>query len=517
MNYSKELIEQIKTNKEFRKQLAMTSHLWFFTIYLSHYISYEISDFHKEMFAQTESDSTDLLVIVAFRGSGKSTIISLSYVLWSILGIKSKKYPVIISQTQQQAKQILSNIKSEFENNKLLIDDFGPFYEESDIWRSDTLILNKYEARITALSTGENIRGLRHNQYRPDLIICDDVEASESVKTLENRDKTYDWFTRDVLPAGDKNTKTIVIGNLLHEDSLLMRLKKRIEDNYQSGKVFIYPIINENNVINWPGKFPNMEAIETEKKKIGDDRSWRREYLLQIVPDDDQIITQEMMSFYEKLPDGGYIGSVIGVDLAISMKDSADYTAIISANVYRVNDKFIIYILPNIINKRLNTFDTEEAIKQTALGLGTKQATHIYIEKVGYQESMIDRVKMAGYNARPYEIHGQDKSARLRITVTPIINKNVLFPKMGAEPLIKQLLGFGVEKHDDLCDAFSILVGKATESFKTHGITEYYKSMAEEAKNNPEQELNKFRYLHFTGQLTQLPYIITSQNQNHDQ
>jgi phage terminase large subunit-like protein len=513
MNYSQEVIEQIKTNKEFRKQLVMTSHLWFFTIYLSHYIGYEISDFHKEMFDQTESNSNDLLVIVAFRGSGKSTIISLSYVLWSILGIKSKKYPVIISQTQQQAKQILSNIKSEFENNQLLKDDFGPFYEESDIWRSDTLILNKYEARITALSTGENIRGLRHNQYRPDLIICDDVEASESVKTLENRDKTYEWFARDVVPAGDKNTKTIVIGNLLHEDALLMRLKKRIEDNYLSGRVFIYPIVSETNVISWPGKFPNVEAIETEKKKIGDDRSWRREYLLQIVPDDDQIITQDMLSFYDELPNNGYISSVIGVDLAISMKDSADYTAIIPADIYRLGDKYVIYILPTIINKRMNTYDTEEVIKQTALGLGTKRYTHIYIEKVGYQESMIERVKRAGFNAQPFEIHGQDKSARLRITVTPIINRNVLFPKFGAEPLIKQLLGFGVEKHDDLCDAFSILVGKATEAYRNHGVTEYYRSMAEEAKISPDQELNKYRYLYQTGQLTQLPYIKTSLNQ----
>ncbi len=52
-----------------------------------------------------------------------------------------------------------------------------------------------------------------------------------SVKTREGRNKTFDWFTGEIIPAGDTNTKLIAIGNLLHEDSLLMRLKERIDNN----------------------------------------------------------------------------------------------------------------------------------------------------------------------------------------------------------------------------------------------------------------------------------------------
>ncbi|OHA29520.1 MAG: hypothetical protein A3B08_01750 [Candidatus Taylorbacteria bacterium RIFCSPLOWO2_01_FULL_43_44] len=39
----------------------------------------------------------------------------------------------------------------------------------------------------------------------------------------------------------------------------------------------------------------------------------------------------------------------------------------------------------------------------------------------------------------------------------------VLFPEHGAEELILQLTGFGVEKHDDLVDAFSILLSMIIE------------------------------------------------------
>lgn len=34
----------------------------------------------------------------------------------------------------------------------------------------------------------------------------------------------------------------------------------------------------------------------------------------------------------------------------------------------------------------------------------------------------------------------------------------IVFPKHGAEDLITQMIGFGVESHDDIMDAFTLLV-----------------------------------------------------------
>jgi hypothetical protein len=48
--------------------------------------------------------------------------------------------------------------------------------------------------------------------------------------------------------------------------------------------------------------------------------------------------------------------------------------------------------------------------------------------------------------------------ARLSLTANSIKSGRILFPKRGAERLIEQLVGFGVERHDDLVDAFTILV-----------------------------------------------------------
>ena len=180
-----EIKKRITQDSKFRKALAMRSHFWFFYIYFSHYIEFEPAKFHKEIFSLTEDEEVRFVTIVAFRGSGKSTIISLSYPIWAIIGNQQKKYPLLIGQTQQQAKQMLANIKSELETNEVLIKDFGPFEQYADTWRADSLVLPQYGARISAISTGENIRGLRHKQTRPDLIICDDVEDADSVRSSD--------------------------------------------------------------------------------------------------------------------------------------------------------------------------------------------------------------------------------------------------------------------------------------------------------------------------------------------
>jgi predicted phage terminase large subunit-like protein len=80
------------------------------------------------------------------------------------------------------------------------------------------------DVKITALGAGMKIRGRRHGQYRPGLIILDDVENEEAVRSPEQRDNLRDWFTRAVLKAGDGGTNVVVVGTIMHYDSLLAEL-----------------------------------------------------------------------------------------------------------------------------------------------------------------------------------------------------------------------------------------------------------------------------------------------------
>ena len=239
---NKKIINRMLKDKQVRIAITKESHYIFFHLYFSHYVTYPTAEFQKEIFEMTEDKKKKNLFIVAFRGSAKSTIITMSYPIWAILGKQQKKFVLILCQTRHQAKQHMINLKQELESNELLKNDLGPFREEGDSeWGTTSLVFSRLNARISVASSEQSIRGLRHNQYRPDLIIGDDVEDMNSTRTREGRDKTYQWLTSEVIPCGDRNTRLVIVGNLLHEDSLLMRLKQDLEEEKIDGHFSVLP------------------------------------------------------------------------------------------------------------------------------------------------------------------------------------------------------------------------------------------------------------------------------------
>ena len=353
------LLEKILKDRKLRTSVTKDSFEWFFTVYFGHYMKYETAPFHEEMFRIAEDDSIKLAVIAAFRGSAKSTIITTAYVLWAILGKQQKKYIPILSQTEQKSRQHLMNIKRELENNELLRKDLGPFKEESGQWGAQALFIPQFKAQIRVGSIEQNIRGSRQSEFRPDLIILDDAEDTNSVKTQEGRDKTFNWFTGEIIPSGDKSTRCIVIGNLLHEDSLLKRLQQKIEDGETDGVYREYPIVDEKGQPLWPGKFPTLDDIEKEKRKVMNPIAWAREYMLAIVADENSPIRREWIKTYDcPLPPIQFHGyHATGVDLAISQRQGADRTAMVSARIVGRGKDLRVFILPNPVNEQLTSLE----------------------------------------------------------------------------------------------------------------------------------------------------------------
>lgn len=457
---NQELFEQVRHDQALRRKLATLSHYWFFHIYFSRYIKFKTAEFQKELFRITEDETIRNAVIVAFRGSGKTTIMTTSYPIWAMLGQQQKKHIILVSQTQPQSQLILKNIKQELEQNELLLHDFGPFYGDADEWRANALVLPQFGCRISALSTGEGIRGGKHQEHRPDLMIFDDIEDLQSVKTLEGRDKVHTWLVGEALGAGDTNTRSIIIGNLLHEDGLMMRLKQGIELETFSGVFKAYPLVDDTNTILWPGKYPNEEAIVEEKKRIGSEPAFLREYMLKIVPDEKQVVQRDWLHYYPQLPsliNSNYRYTVIGVDLAISLKTTADFTAVVIGMVFGYDENRKIYIYPLIINERMDFPTTIEKLKFLAKTLGSEQQLKLAIESVGYQASVAQQLDKDGYEAVEFRVQG-DKRERLSLVAPRIKNAEILFPETGCEELIRQLLDYPSVSHDDLIDAFTTTI-----------------------------------------------------------
>lgn len=186
---------------------------------------------HTEMYGKFEkvisSDPTlaSKIALAAPRGNAKSTATSLILPLWCICA-QHRKFIGILSDTTEQANEFLEFIKTELEANERLREDFPEACGPGRTWKSGHIITVN-GVKVRCWGTGKSLRGARHGSHRPDLVICDDLENDEHIDSPEQRRKTEDWFFKAVMKIGNRNTVYIVVGTILHYDSLLSKLLNR--------------------------------------------------------------------------------------------------------------------------------------------------------------------------------------------------------------------------------------------------------------------------------------------------
>lgn len=221
-----------------RRELAAFDLSYFGRAYLPHYFYRKSPAFHEEL---DEIWSEGVLkgknpaqeakaiarmdgsrqAIAAPRGHAKSTNFTFKDTLHAIL-YQYKHYPIILSDSSDQAEGFLDDIKTELEDNYHIIQDFGEIKGDK-VWRSSVL-LTKTNVKVEAIGSGKKIRGRRHRNWRPDLFVLDDVENDENVNTPEQRRKLKSWYDKAVSKAGDTYTDIMYIGTVLHYDSLLSKV-----------------------------------------------------------------------------------------------------------------------------------------------------------------------------------------------------------------------------------------------------------------------------------------------------
>ncbi len=459
----KGIIELMINDKNVRRELSRKSFRLFFGAYFEHYMKYSLAPFHTEMFEMAQDPRNQTIVIMAARNSAKSSIMNTALSIWSVLGAPQNKFVIIASRTQQKAKQHFMNMRRELEDNALLRSDLGPFETEEGEWGS-AIVLTEHDARITFASVEQSLRGVRHKQYRIDLLIADDIEDADSVRTIDGRNQTYNWLTRDAMPASDlEKVRFVLLGTLLHEDSVMMRFKKDIEMSKRSGIYREYPVIDRSGLILWKGKYPDEAAIEIERLRIGDDKAWAQEFLLRIVSDHERVIHPEWIH-YEDCPaltvENKYRGTYISIDPAISEERKACCTAMVVIRVFGWGENMRIFVLPFPVNERMGLPTLVERAKALSDKYGKAK---IYVEDVGMQKGIAQFLLQEGYTAEGIRPQG-DKRARLAIISPRIKNATISFAPRGNEELVMQIVNFGSETYMDLADALSMVIPQLVES-----------------------------------------------------
>ena len=476
--------------------------------YLRHHFPLEDSVFHaalKDRLGWYTTHRGKNEVWIAPRGNAKSTLISLAYILYSIC-IESEKYIVLVSDTQTQAVQFLSDVKNELEHNSLLQKDFPAAVGKGIQWNNEEIV-TRNNIKVVAIGMRGKIRGRKFGAYRPTLIIIDDPENDESAISPRQRERGRTWLAKGAVSAGVPNhTNIIIIGTVINADCLVEVLKngehglsgwtahtfqsliqwpERMdlwdewtllyhEDKARAKEFYLtnQATMDEGAVVLWPQRenlFSLMEyratigsvAFESEKQNraINPDQCLFREDWF------DDVFIKEEPWFQDRT--GWYCFG--GCDPSVGRDAKrGDYTCILT--VYWKRGHKNLYVYADM--KRRPAGELCERILEL-------NALHRYdqfaFEINGYQSVLADTLvgKMAERQAiLPLTLIEHTQNKHLRIQRLGVYLENSFFRfDRGKESLlgIKQLKMYPNGDHDDFPDCLEMVLFLISEFSRTHG------------------------------------------------
>jgi len=460
-------------NEWLRKQILVNNRV---DILATHVLGYEVQPFHLNMlkFQFQHLDNLQL----AFRGAGKSTICTVAKAIWYL-----SKWPnarlVIASKTVKQAQARLKEIKSHFEGNEKLIELFGEFVSR-DVWNQREIEVAQRTSTdatpsIACVGAKGSIAGAHF-----DVEFSDDLIDKTNSDTEITREEVNEWYNGTFTPMLDPPDADLPyrfnrhrVGTRYHYLDQYGQWIKIAEDNLKAGVpamgINVIPAVDpETGCSPWPKRW-RVEELLKRKRNMGE-IAFGAQYLCstdamkgeifkyehcQSIPEDEMNAMISKMNVY------------MGVDLAISEKQTADDFAIVVIGKHGTGDEARYFVLESYADKLRFNDQTAKIVEMDQKWKPKK----IGLEVQGYQLAQY-------HNLEKHHPEIKSKIKRIRIKphdgkvsrawrLTPVFeNKRVFFPvrsmKLNGETILEtpswklreQLVLFPSAGHDDLFDAF---------------------------------------------------------------
>ena len=434
--------------------------------------------FHSEWWEICCSDDK-FVAIAAPRGHSKSTTITISYTLAAVL-FRERRYVIIVADTEAQAALFLGTIKQILYDSDQIHTLFGmevgpkgvEFVKDTE---TDIIVKFKDQSafRIVAKGAEQKLRGMLWNGQRPDLIIIDDLLNEELVANKDRRDKLRRWVYGSLIPC--RSTRGIIrwVGTVMNlddpfcslmpsetaKDTVVEALKvwsPRRKGMWRSVKYMAHTL--DYTKLLWPQR--NTVKFFKELKQDFEEQGIPEVYACEMLnnPVDDSIRYFKRGDFLSMQPEDKKkeLTFYITADLAISLKDRADYTAILVGGMDHNGQLHI----KNCIRERLSG----DEIVATLLSL-----QKIYNPMaVGIEDTQISKALGPYLNRTMQETgvymnviqlkpHRQDKLQRARSIQARMRSGMVKFDKEADwwPQLEDECMSFPRAKHDDVVDALA--------------------------------------------------------------
>lgn len=297
----------------------------------------ELAPFHVEW--QDLLTKHPRAVIWSATELGKTASISIGRVLWEI-GKNPGIRIVIISDTGERAKKIVKSIKNYIERSpeyRTVFPDVLPDKDKTTgLWKDSA-----FHVRRPNISKDPTVQAIGFEGAllgaRADLIVIDDYLTPETTYSEHMRKKGHGWLKSVVEGRKTAKARLWFVGNAWHRDDAMHRYAK--EKRTFSKK---FPVRDATGKSQWPSVWPDAR-IEQEIQDRGPIES-RRSLFCDPVSDAERRFKEGYVVRALQVGDGDRLAHgldyvplgwriVTGVDLAVSKKDSADETALVTIGV----------------------------------------------------------------------------------------------------------------------------------------------------------------------------------------
>jgi predicted phage terminase large subunit-like protein len=421
------------------------------------------------------------------REHGKTVRWSFAYVLWRVLTGRSN-YVLLIGASGDAASENLQNIKTEIEENEELLADYGEL--KGKVWTNTRLELSNGTC-IQSKGAGASMRGTRFRQFRPDLIVLDDVLKDDAVDSYTLRNKIYRWLKRVVLNLG-KKAFIIWVNTIFHNDDPISRLCRECANGDLKRWIAVrLSCIKPDGTPLWP-EYWSIDDLLEKKQTIGI-AAFSTEYMNEPLSDEERIIHIEWIESYKyllnELPPRTELTHFCGVDPATGKHDR---TAIVPIAVDKSTG--IIYVLPSFAKTCSETMTMRQLVLYYRMYhfnlIGWEDVVFSgiygnYVQKMAAEEHIYLPIKKL-------TVGGMSKEARVRSISMLIENGIIRFPEHGAENIIQELTEFPMGAFDDLCDALVHAVNSIEKGNNSIAVS---KAAAKHIQSTAKSIINRVRGL----------------------
>jgi hypothetical protein len=268
--------------------------------------------FHREMWDDLINPAVNYVAFAVFRGGAKTTLLR-AFTAWSIAYRASRTIAYLgasSDKAHESGDWLRRLIEGNSEDGLSFAQVFG--LRPGNVWNSDRLDVlcrfapNKPETTISLVALGitSSVRGLNIANYRPDLVILDDVQTEENVGNETQRAKlnelVYASIVNTMAPRSEApNRKMGLLQTPMRPQDLIARAEQNPDYKFRK-----FGIRNEAGRSRWEERFPTEEIDREEEaaRRENQHSYFCREKLCHLVPDEGMFFRMSDLRYYETPP-----------------------------------------------------------------------------------------------------------------------------------------------------------------------------------------------------------------------